>query len=216
MKAKKFIMMLMLSAAIVLSGCETSTEVSPAGDEDSTMTDEKAAEDLASLSPEAQDGDEGDGKEAMTDDASKTPNEDVAESSDTAEGSDVAEAIIEAPDASEVESTAIYSLQTVYFEFDKANIGDDFKATLARNYEWIKQNPTVKVQLEGHADERGTNEYNLALGERRANAVLKYLMSLGANSEQFSTISFGEERPENGGHNDEAWSKNRRVEFTRL
>ena len=82
--------------------------------------------------------------------------------------------------------------------------------------EWIAENPDVQVQLEGHCDERGTNEYNLALGERRAKAVFDYLVSLGASPSQFSLVSFGEERPVASGSNESAWKQNRRVEFTRL
>ena len=77
-------------------------------------------------------------------------------------------------------------------------------------------NPDIRVQLEGHCDERGTNEYNLALGERRARSVLNYLLRLGASPEQFSIVSFGEERPVALRQNETAWQKNRRVEFTRL
>ena len=82
--------------------------------------------------------------------------------------------------------------------------------------EWIAENPDVQIQLEGHCDERGTNEYNLALGERRAKAVFDYLVSLGASPSQFSMVSFGEERPAASGSNESAWKQNRRVEFTRL
>jgi len=88
--------------------------------------------------------------------------------------------------------------------------------TSLRFLEWIAENPDVQIQLEGHCDERGTNEYNLALGERRAKAVFDYLISLGASPSQFSLVSFGEERPADQGSNEVAWRKNRRVEFTRL
>jgi peptidoglycan-associated lipoprotein len=75
------------------------------------------------------------------------------------------------------------------------------------------KHPTVKIQIEGHCDERGTNEYNLALGERRANSAKKYLISLGMPADQISTISYGEEKPLDPGHNEEAWAKNRRGHF---
>jgi peptidoglycan-associated lipoprotein len=76
--------------------------------------------------------------------------------------------------------------------------------------------PRVKIQVEGHCDERGTNEYNLALGERRANAAKKYLVSLGVSTDRISSISYGEEKPLDAGHNEEAWSKNRRGHFVIL
>ena len=74
-------------------------------------------------------------------------------------------------------------------------------------------NPQKEVVIEGHCDERGTEEYNIALGERRANSAKKYLINLGVNPSQLSTISFGEEKPADPGHNEEAWAKNRRDEF---
>ena len=107
-------------------------------------------------------------------------------------------------------------MEMVYFAYDKSVITNAYVDVIQTNYEWIAENPDVQIQLEGHCDERGTNEYNLALGERRARAVLDYLVSLGANPSQFSLVSFGEERPAELGSSEAAWSKNRRVEFTRL
>ena len=134
-----------------------------------------------------------------------------------------AEKSIEAPKAvtiisapPEESDAAIYDLEMVYFAYDKSIITTAFGEALQKNYEWIAENPDVQIQLEGHCDERGTNEYNLALGERRAKAVFDYLISLGASPSQFSLVSFGEERPADQGSNEVAWRKNRRVEFTRL
>ena len=134
-----------------------------------------------------------------------------------------AEKSVEAPKAVTIISAppeesdeAIYDLEMVYFAYDKSIITTAFGEALQRNYEWIAENPDVQIQLEGHCDERGTNEYNLALGERRAKAVFDYLISLGASPSQFSLVSFGEERPAEQGSNEVAWGKNRRVEFIRL
>ncbi len=134
-----------------------------------------------------------------------------------------AEKSVEAPKAVTIISAppeepdeAIYDLELVYFAYDKSIITTAFGEALQRNYEWIAENPDVQIQLEGHCDERGTNEYNLALGERRAKAVFDYLISLGASPSQFSLVSFGEERPAEQGSNEVAWGKNRRVEFIRL
>ena len=134
-----------------------------------------------------------------------------------------AEKSVEAPKAVTIISAppeesdeAIYDLEMVYFAYDKSIITTAFGEALQKNYEWIAENPDVQIQLEGHCDERGTNEYNLALGERRAKAVFDYLISLGASPSQFSLVSFGEERPADQGSNEVAWRKNRRVEFTRL
>ena len=123
--------------------------------------------------------------------------------------------IIVAP--TEEASAPIADLGTVYFDFDKSDIKPKFAEALRRNFEWIEEHPEAHIQLEGHCDERGTNEYNLALGERRSRAVYDYLVkTLGANPNQFTLISFGEERPTDFGHTESAWGKNRRVEFTRL
>ena len=120
--------------------------------------------------------------------------------------------------AAPVEEVAvpIEELGIVYFDYDKSNIKPEFTSIIQSNFEWLINNPDIRVQLEGHCDERGTNEYNLALGERRARSVLNYLLRLGASPEQFSIVSFGEERPVALGQNETAWQKNRRVEFTRL
>ena len=112
--------------------------------------------------------------------------------------------------------TAFSEMGMVYFAYDKSEITAEFEEVIQKNYEWIFQNPDAQVQLEGHCDERGTNEYNLALGERRAKAVFDYLVSLGANPSQFTIVSFGEERPVAYGSNEASWRQNRRVEFTRL
>ena len=116
----------------------------------------------------------------------------------------------------EESDATIYDMEMVYFAYDKSVITTAFADVIQKNYEWIEENPDLQIQLEGHCDERGTNEYNLALGERRAKAVFDYLVSLGANPSQFSLVSFGEERPADQGSNEVAWRKNRRVEFTRL
>jgi peptidoglycan-associated lipoprotein len=104
-------------------------------------------------------------------------------------------------------------MDTVYFEFDEATLSDAAKETLVRNAAWLRSNPNTRVQVEGNADERGTNEYNLALGERRAAAVKSYLTSLGIDGNVLVVISYGEERPADPGHSEDAWTKNRRVDF---
>ncbi len=108
-----------------------------------------------------------------------------------------------------------YGLETVYFDYDSSSLRPDAIATLQKNAEKIKQVPGVIIQLAGHCDERGTQEYNLALGERRALAVRDYLIKLGIPGERLVTISYGEEFPADPGHNESAWAKNRRVEFNR-
>ncbi len=104
-------------------------------------------------------------------------------------------------------------LKRIHFDFDKYNIRPEDTEILQQNAAVMKRFPTVKIQIEGHCDERGTNEYNLALGERRASSAKKYLVSLGIEERRISTISYGEEKPLDPGHNEEAWTKNRRAEF---
>ncbi len=105
------------------------------------------------------------------------------------------------------------SLQTVfYFDFDKAQIRSEAFNDLNAHAAYLSRNPTAKVVLEGHADERGTREYNMALGERRAKAVSRYMNLQGASAAQIEVVSFGEEKPAVLGHDDSAWSQNRRVE----
>lgn len=106
-------------------------------------------------------------------------------------------------------------LKTVYFDFDKANLRPEAKELLKVNAQVLKDNPDVAVSIEGHCDERGTVEYNLALGERRANAAKQYLVDMGVAAGRMRTISYGEERPADPGQNEAAWAKNRRAAFVR-
>jgi len=101
-------------------------------------------------------------------------------------------------------------LKDIHFEFDKYDIRRVDEEILKENAVLLKKNPKMKVQIEGHCDERGTVEYNLALGERRASNTKKYLVFLGIPSDRISTISYGKERPLDKGHHEEAWARNRR------
>lgn len=116
-------------------------------------------------------------------------------------------------DASGSDSGRIPGLETVHFGYDTASISAENKRILQGNADWIKKNTTYKVQIEGHCDNRGTIEYNLALGERRANAVKAYLASLGVPAARVSVISYGKEKPVEQGESEEAYAKNRRANF---
>mgnify|MGYP003571064702 CR=1 FL=1 len=98
----------------------------------------------------------------------------------------------------------------VFFAFDKSELSSSARATLDRQAQWLKQYRSVQVVVEGHCDERGTREYNLALGERRANSVKEYLVAQGVDPNRIRTISYGKERPAVAGSNEAAWSQNRR------
>jgi peptidoglycan-associated lipoprotein len=107
-------------------------------------------------------------------------------------------------------NSALYQ-KVVYFDFDKSTIRADFVDTLRAHAAFLSSNPELKVSVEGHCDERGSREYNIGLGERRANAVLTFLAAEGVDASQVSTISYGEERPAADGHDESAWSQNRRA-----
>jgi len=104
-----------------------------------------------------------------------------------------------------------YLLKDIHFDFDKYDIRPGDAEILKENAALLLKHSNVKIQIEGHCDERGTEQYNLALGERRANSTKKYLLSLGIAADRISTISYGEERPVDLGYNEEAWAKNRRA-----
>jgi len=104
-------------------------------------------------------------------------------------------------------------LKKVYFDFDQSNLTSESRANLEHNAAVLKEYPDIRVLIEGHCDERGTIEYNLALGSRRALAGRNYLINLGIDPDRLATISYGEERPADPRHNEEAWAKNRRADF---
>lgn len=111
------------------------------------------------------------------------------------------------------EATAARALKDIYFDFDQSAIREDSKKLLNENIEWLRKNPAAKATIEGHCDERGSSEYNLALGERRARATRDYLVAAGVEANRISTISFGKERPFAPGHDESAWQLNRRAHF---
>lgn len=103
------------------------------------------------------------------------------------------------------------SSDRIFFGFDQFNVDAEDQATLASQAQWLQRNPAVRVLLEGHADERGTRDYNIALGERRANAAKNYLASLGIDPSRIEVISYGKERPAELGSTEDAYAKNRRA-----
>jgi peptidoglycan-associated lipoprotein len=112
-----------------------------------------------------------------------------------------------------VEDKSMVMQENIYFEFDKSALTMAAQENLMRKAEWLRANPNAAVTIEGHCDERGTNEYNLALGERRAESAKRFLMDLGIDSTRMTTISYGEERPVCFEKNEECWAKNRRDAF---
>lgn len=103
--------------------------------------------------------------------------------------------------------------RSVYYEFDKYDVKPEYRTLVESHARWLKANPQAKLVIEGNADERGSREYNVALGQRRAESVTKMLMLLGAKADQIEAVSWGEEKPRSGGHDETSWSENRRADF---
>jgi len=108
---------------------------------------------------------------------------------------------------------AAFESGNIYFDYDRSELKPAARATLEKKAGWLRANPKLSVRIEGHCDDRGTNEYNLALGERRANAAWKFLNAMGISGSRMTTVSYGEEKPAASGRNKAAWAKNRRDEF---
>jgi peptidoglycan-associated lipoprotein len=106
-----------------------------------------------------------------------------------------------------------FESENIFFDFDKSELKPAARTVLEKKAGWLRANSQYKLKIEGHCDERGTVEYNLALGERRAKAAMKYLSALGISADRMTTVSYGEERPADPGKNEAAWAKNRRDEF---
>ena len=121
-----------------------------------------------------------------------------------------------ATDSQGSDSGKIAGLSTIFFEYDQARLTSDARQKLKENSDWIKAHPAFTVQIEGHTDARGSVEYNLALGERRAKSVRSYLESMGVESKRMTIISYGKEKPLVNGDTEAAYSKNRRANFVPL
>jgi peptidoglycan-associated lipoprotein len=188
-------------ATVVSGGCAKKDMVKTEGQTPSTQAVPPAAVEPESARTPAKDltGRETGGKEPLV----ETPTREAAikpeASRETSTG--------QTPGALEQE------LQKIYFNFDSATLSDDARANLSKNAALLAKQPSVKLQIEGNCDERGSDEYNLALGERRAKAARDYLVNLGVAPERLSVISYGEEKPVDQGHDEAAWAKNRRDEF---
>lgn len=118
--------------------------------------------------------------------------------------------------ADKLQDRTRFATEIVYFEFDKSNVRSQYDSNISTVASYLKSHPTESILIEGHTDERGTEEYNRALGERRALSVREKLLALGVNTDQIATISFGEEKPADLGQTESAFAKNRRAEFVLL
>ncbi len=198
MKQHQFIRSWMMAAlvAVFISACATSQE--EMGVEDETMT----GSDQSQSETSAVDGGSDSGADATG-----------LDDSDTGDGTAIVDgAPMTAAEMLE-QSEGALSNRTIYFEFDSAKLTSESIEILETHGNFIAGNGEVAVRLEGHADERGSREYNIALGDRRAQSVRRVLLFQGASSDQVETVSYGEEQPAVAGHDEDAWSKNRRVEL---
>ena len=125
----------------------------------------------------------------------------------------------EEPEVETKEEVVVYKApdmvmqEDIYYEFDKSTLTPTAQDNLLRKAEWLRENPDATATIEGHCDERGTNEYNLALGDRRAESAKAFLTDLGIDASRLTTVSYGEERPVDPRSDEEAWAKNRRAHF---
>jgi len=108
---------------------------------------------------------------------------------------------------------SVLANRTIYFEYDSSQVQEQYLDLLAEHGDYLAEHPDQQVRIEGHTDERGSREYNIALGDRRAQAIKRLIMFQGVDAEQITTVSYGEERPVDSAHNEEAWAQNRRVEL---
>jgi peptidoglycan-associated lipoprotein len=128
---------------------------------------------------------------------------------------DTSQETIKPPQEVEIPDREETVLADIYFDFDRYNLRSDALSSMEKNARLLREDPGLRLLLEGHCDERGTTEYNLALGERRAKAAYDYLVRYGIDSSRLTTISYGEERPFDPGHDEAAWARNRRVHFVK-
>lgn len=147
--------------------------------------------------------------------AAKAAAEAAAEAAEQAAAEEAAKAAQEAAEQARQQSEeATKALaHIIYFDFDQSTIRAEFREVLNGHAAYLAANPGARIVLEGHADERGTREYNMALGERRGNSVSRYLVVQGVSVDAIEVVSFGEERPVNEGHDEASWAENRRVEI---
>ena len=191
---KHVLLGLMLVGAGGLVGCSSTGDTSGAGDDslvDLKQVDETLDDDSASTSGATQ----GDAADTTKIGATTTPIAPVYTGHP-----------LDNPDSPLIR-------KVVYFDFDQSTIKDEDKVTLNAHANYMINNPAATMRLAGHADERGTREYNVALGERRANAVYRYMTLKGVSSSQLNVVSYGEERPAKMGHDEASWAMNRRVEL---
>lgn len=173
-----------------------------------------ATEDFSEAAPAAQAPSAGGAEVAVPDESIKSEDvtaEDIKNTADAKLGGQYA-SLGSAEDLTQkaIEKGHLY---TIYFDYDKYTVREMDMDFLTKNAKWLGINPDIKVRIEGHADERGETDYNLALGDKRARSIRKYLEDMGIGANRLDVVSYGEEKPAVNGQGEEAWAKNRRAEF---
>lgn len=198
------ILIFTLCLSLVLTGCPKKTVVK----EEPSVKKEEALRKEEAARKEA----ERVAKEAREKEAAKIREEEVKKAEEARKAREFEKSLVAKKEPG-IEGMVLESklLKDVHFDFDKYDIRPEDAEILKENATLLKKYTNVKIQIEGHCDERGSIEYNLALGERRANNTKQYLTTLGISPDRISTISYGKERPLDPGHNEEAWAKNRRA-----
>lgn len=191
------ILVLILSLGLVLTGCPKKTVMK---DEPSISKSEETRRLEAQREKEAQEAKEREAARIKEEEAKKAKEKEFEKS-------------LVAKKQPGIEGEVLESslLKDIHFNFDKYDVRPEDAEILKQNASFLMKTPNAKIQVEGHCDERGTIEYNLALGQRRANSTKAYLVSLGVSGDRISTISYGKEKPLDPGHSEEAWAKNRRA-----
>ncbi|MDP2725136.1 MAG: peptidoglycan-associated lipoprotein Pal [Syntrophales bacterium] len=214
MKRKWGLAMLALLVAVVfVSGCageKTVLQEEKAGAKESAIVGQQAG-DVRPVGKEAKSA-------AEARPAAEAKSAEEARPAGEAKSAEEARLAGEARAAEKTEATAapakdVHEFADIHFDFDKFNLREEDRAILQKHADWLNGNRDVTITVEGHCDETGTAEYNLALGERRANAAARFLIDLGIDAKRIKTISYGKEAPLDPGHNEEAWAKNRRAHF---
>jgi peptidoglycan-associated lipoprotein len=191
---RKILVALLIISLVVLVGCGKKQPVEDSGADVTVFPEEVTIEDTV---------------EVATEDDYQV--EEVTDSSADLGDEQIGERPITEMTVSEINAAEF--LVTVYFDFDKSDLTDETARQLEVNGRWLAANPSVRVIVEGHCDERGTEEYNLALGEKRARQVQLFMARMGIEVGRLQTASYGESRPANRGSNEMAWAQNRRVHF---
>ena len=196
--------LLLAAIAALLAACETASEIDAIASSASGSSGTTSASSSASSSTS-------DGSTTSSSSGSSSSGSSDSSASSASSGSSSTETSSTSYSYDTDPKTALIKVgDRVLFGYDSSDLDDDDRAILNNQTQFLNQNPSLKVTIEGHCDERGTREYNLALGEKRASSVKDYLISLGINSERISVVSYGKERPQVLGSNKAAWSMNRR------